>query len=252
MKKARLFLEQSLTLAVMMFKLRNEGSYLGIIWYLLNPLLMFLLLLLIFSNNLGDNIENYPVYLLTGIIMVNFFLSATSESTKIIRANSGTIRSINYRRESLIGSIVLVGFFSHMFELIMLGVVMLFYGISPWGISLYLLVLLVFSFFTLGVCLILASVAVYFVDLDNIWSFASKLLWFATPIFYSVSGKEGLSVMIMLNPLYYFITIARKLAIYHETPQTWMMLGAIGFAAVTMFIGLILFERFKKRFAEMV
>lgn len=247
-----MFLEQSLTLAVMGFKLRNEGSYLGIIWYLLNPLLMFLLLLLIFSNNLGDDIENYPIYLLTGIIMVNLFLTATSESTKIIRANSGTIRSINYNRESLIGSIVLMAVFSHIFELIMLGVVMVFYGISPWGISLYLLVLLVFSFFTLGVCLMLASVAVYFVDLDNIWSFASKLLWFATPIFYSVSGGEGLGLLIMLNPLYYFITIARKVVIYHETPQTWMVLGATGFAAITMFIGLVLFRKFKKKFAEMV
>ncbi len=241
-----------MTLAVMGFKLRNEGSYLGIIWYLLNPLLMFLLLLVIFSNNIGGDIEQYPIYLLTGIIMVNFFLAATSESTKIIRANKGTIRSIHYNRESLIGSIVLVAIFSHLFELVMLAIVMLVFGISPWGAAIYLLVLLVFSLFTLGVCLILSSIAVYFMDLDNIWSFASKLLWFATPIFYSTSGKDGLSVVILFNPLYHFLTIARSLIIYHETPSLLLVAGALGSTAVILPIGLLLFGRFQKKFAEMI
>jgi ABC-type polysaccharide/polyol phosphate export permease len=245
-------MEQSLTLAVMGFKLRNEGSYLGIIWYLLNPLLMFLLLLVIFSNNLGGDIEHYPIYLLTGIIMVNFFLAATSESTRIIRANKGTIRSINYGRESLIGSIVLVAIFSHLFELLMLAIVMLIFGISPLGAAIYLLVLFVFSLFTLGVCLILSSIAVYFMDLDNIWSFASKLLWFATPIFYSTSGEEGLSVVILFNPLYHFLTIARSLIIYHEIPSIMLVAGALGSTAVIFLSGLFLFGRFKKRFAEMI
>jgi len=251
-KNVRLFLEQSMTLAVMGFKLRNEGSYLGIIWYLLNPLLMFILLLYIFSNNLGSDVEHYPIYLLVGIIMVNFFLAATSESTKIIRANSGTIRSINYNRESLIGSIVLVAVFSHLFELIMLGLVMVLYGLSPWGISLYFFVLLIFGFFTFGVCLILAAIAVYFVDLDNIWTFASKLLWFATPIFWSAGEGGNREIVSHFNPLYYFLTIARKLIIYHETPDILMIIGALGFASVSIIMGLVLFKRFKKKFAEMV
>jgi len=251
-KNVRRFLEQSLTLAVMNFKLRNEGSYLGIIWYLLNPLFMFLLLLLIFSRNLGDDIEHYPIYLLTGIIMTNFFIAATSESTRILRANKGTIRSINYRKESLIGSIVLVAVFSHVFELLMLGVVMVIYDVSLWGIFLYLPVILLFSLFTLGVCLVLAAVAVYFMDLDNIWSFASKLLWFATPIFYSVSGYEGLSKVIMINPLYYFIMVAREFVIYQEAPEARFVLMAIIIATISILVGIIIFRKFEKRFAEMI
>ncbi|MBD3260723.1 MAG: ABC transporter permease, partial [Candidatus Altiarchaeales archaeon] len=67
----------SLSIAEAEFKLRNEGSYLGILWYLLEPLLMFILLLFVFSKSLGQDIPHYPLYLLVGIIVFNFFQKVT-------------------------------------------------------------------------------------------------------------------------------------------------------------------------------
>src|SRR4030042_3140482 len=95
--KLRHFLDLSLEIAKSSFKLRNEGSYLGIFWYLLNPLLLFLLLLLVFSDRLGNSIPSYPLYLLLGIVIFNFFQQATTESTKIIVRDYGElIKSINF------------------------------------------------------------------------------------------------------------------------------------------------------------
>src|SRR3989344_1389723 len=97
------FWNLSFGLAKTEFKLRNEGSYLGILWYLLNPILTFGILYLIFADRLGNNIAAYPAYLLLGIIMFNVFQSATVEATKsILKEYHYLIKSIQFPRESLV------------------------------------------------------------------------------------------------------------------------------------------------------
>lgn len=243
----------SLSLAKAGFKLRNEGSYLGIFWYLLNPLLMFALLLLIFSDRLGSGIQNYPLYLLLGIIIFNFFQNATTEATKtIIRDYGGIIKSINFPRESLISSIVLKTLFSHFFEIILFIVLLLFFRGSLIGLLFYPIILVVFCFFVFGASLILATLTVYFVDLENIWFFLSRLIWLGTPIFYAIGGQTRLFYINLLNPLYYFITIAREIIIYTRIPELWMLLGMITYSLLFLLIGLLIFNKLKIKFAEMV
>jgi ABC-type polysaccharide/polyol phosphate export permease len=242
----------SYSLGIAHFKLRNEGSYLGIFWYLLNPVLMFLLLLAIFSKSLGNDIENYPLYLLLGIIMFNFFQAVTSESTKILRRDRGLLRTIKFPHESLIGSIVLVAIFSHLFEMMILVIFLLIFKLPLVGLLLYPVILLVYSIFCLGVSLILSSIAVYFVDLDNIWIFASRLLWLATPIFYENEIGSNLDLFNRINPLYYFITLTRYLVVYNKVPPYLIIAGTLGFTLVSILYGLLIFKRMSRKFAEMV
>ena len=117
----------SLSLAKANFKLRNEGSYLGIFWYLLEPLLMFAIILLITKNLGATNILDYPIYLLIGLIMFNFFNRVTILSTDAIKDNADFIKSIRINQESLIISNVLQFTFSHIFEFFVLILFMLFY-----------------------------------------------------------------------------------------------------------------------------
>ena len=114
------------------------------------------------------------------------------------------------------------------------------------------IILLVFGLFSLGVSLILSSIAVYFVDLDNIWIFASRLLWLATPIFYSHESGSILFIMNRLNPLYYFITLTRHIVVYNELPSLWIIIGTLGFTAASISWGMVIFKRSSKKFAEMV
>lgn len=252
-QKLKSFLGLSLQLAKAGFKLRNEGSYLGILWYLLNPLLLFILLFLIFSDRLGVGIPSYPLYLLLGIIIFNFFQKATTESTKtIIKDYRGIIKSINFPRESLIGGIVLKTLFSHLFEIILFIIFLLIFGGSLIGLLFYPLILLIFCFFVFGSSLILASLTVYFIDLENIWFFVSKLIWLGTPIFYAIGGQTRLFYLNLLNPLYYFITIAREIIIYSRIPELWMIAGALGYCLLFLIIGLLIFNLLKIKFAEMI
>ena len=253
MGKGRGSFSLSLAIAKAGLKLRNEGSYLGVLWYLLNPLLMFTLLLLIFSDRLGGGIPSYPLYLLLGIIIFNFFQQTTREATRlIIRDFRGVLRSINFSREALIGSIVLKGLFSHLFEVILFIAFLLIFRHSLIGMLAYPIILFFLYIFVFGCCLILSALTVYFVDLKNIWVFASTLIWLGTPIFYAIGGQTRLFYFNLLNPLYYFITIARELIIYNKLPELWMLAGGACYSLLFLIIGLLIFGKLKIKFAEMV
>jgi lipopolysaccharide transport system permease protein len=252
-KRFRNFWQLSLQLAKAGFKLRNEGSYLGIFWYLLNPLLLFLLLLFVFSDRLGSSISQYPLYLLLGIIIFNFFQRATTESTKtIIRDYRGIIKSINFPRESLIAGNVLKTLFSHLFEIILFIIFILIFKGSLTGLIFYPIIIFFFCIFIFGACLIISSLTVYFMDLENIWFFVSRLIWLGTPIFYAIGGQTKLFYVNLLNPLYYFITIAREIVIYAKIPELWMIMGIGCYSLLFLLAGLLIFNKLKIKFAEMI
>ncbi len=185
--------------------------------------------------------------------MFNFFQQATNEATKAIIHDYGwIIKSINFPRESLIASIVLKTLFSHLFEIILFIIFLLIFKNSLIGMISYLIILAFFCFFVLGTSLILAALTVYFIDLENIWLFASRLIWLGTPIFYAIEGQTRLFYVNLFNPMYYFITIARELIIYTKIPELWVMLGAIGYSLLFFIIGLLIFNKLKVKFAEMV
>ena len=242
----------SYQLAKMNFRLKNEGTWLGILWYLLVPIITFLLMRAIFEDRLGTSIPDYPLYLLLGIIIFDYFQKTTNESTAIIRGERRLIKSINFPIESLIGSVVIKNLFSHVFEIIILIGFLIFYGLSIKTMIFYPVVLVFLSIFVFGSSLILASVGAHFFDLDNMWGFLSKLIWFATPIFYAIEGQTRLGILNLFNPMYYFITISRDLIIYTKMPDLWMILIMLEYCAIFLIAGLLLFSKLKPRFAEII
>lgn len=234
------------------FKLRNEGTWLGVFWYLLAPFFTFLLLLGIFNDRLGNNIPNYPLYLLLGIILFGYFQKITDESINIIRNNAGIIKSLNFPRESLIVSVVLKTFFAHIFEIFILIIFLLFFKIPVKTMIFYPLILIFISIFAFGAALILAALETYFFDLDHIWGFVSRLIWFATPIFYTIGGQTRLGRLNLFNPMYYFITVARETIIYAKTPSIWMIAGAVGYSLLSLILGLFIFNKLKHKFVEII
>lgn len=242
----------SISLAKAGFKLRNEGSYLGILWYLINPLLLFSLLLGVFSDRLGRNIDNYPLYLLLGIIMFNFFQQVTKDAIKAVQGNNILIKSINFPRDALVGSSVIKFLLSHSFEVVVFASVMIVFGVPLSGIIFYPIIMMLFSIFVYGISLGLFSIAFYFADLENIWVFVARLLWFATPIFYAIGGQQRLLIINLLNPIYYFITIARGIILYRQKPEMWVLMGMLFFTLLSITTGQLLFTKMKGKFAEMI
>lgn len=252
MERLRRIFGLSLVIAKADFKQKNEGSFLGPFWYLLNPILSFALLLAIFSKRLGGDIPHYPIYLLMGIIIFNFFNEIATESTTTIRNNNIIIKSIKFPNETLVAAIVLKALFSHLFEIAILLGFLCFFQLSLLNILLYPIIIFFFCFFAFGIALLFSCIAVYFYDFDNIWIFVSRLMWIGTPIFYAVHKGELLFKLNVFNPLYYFLTISRDVLIYSKPPELWMVVGMLGYTLFFVVVGLFVFNKLKIKFADKV
>src|SRR3989339_548843 len=249
MSKLKNILGVSASLAKAGFKLRNEGSYIGIFWYLLEPLLMFMILLGL-QRIINAEIPSYPLYLLLGLIMFNFFSNSTSQAINVISGKVKFIKSMKIPQEALVISALLQTTFSHIFEIILLGVFMTYYGSSFLGMLFYPLIFIFLFIFSLGISLILATLGVFITDMNNVWRVLTRLLWFATPIFYTVK-ETGLTKVMAFNPLYYFIIAGRDFVIYQRFDMIFFIYLAL-ISMSSLILGLWIFERYKNKFAEAV
>ena len=245
----RQLIVSSIPLAKADFKLRVEGNYLGVLWYLLEPLMMFIILISI-RKITGVGIEHYPLYLLLGLIMFGFFRNATTISSNCIIRNANLITGLKTNPEVFVVASCLQAIFNHSFEIIIFAGLMAYSGVSLVYLMFYPVVLLLLCLFVFGVSFILAAVAVYVNDIVNVWTVLTRVLWFATPIFYSAASLELPFDFNAFNPLYYFITIAREVIIYHNVPQVRMVVIIALISVLTLYFGYLIFASLKKSLAE--
>ena len=251
LKKIIQFWQLTIILAKVNFKIKTEGSYLGIFWHFLNPLLSFLTLYFIFKNLTGQNIEQYPTYLLSGIIMFRFFQSVTTEATAVIPQSESAIRSLKFNFFVIPRSVVVSNLFSHAVEMFVMILFLSYLNLLTPVILYYPLVLALLTLFVTGLACFLSAVAVVFRDTDNIWSNAVRIIWFGTPIFYAASINPTLEkINLLANPMFYFIEIMRTLIINNRWPDSSLILPAVLFTAVSLAIGLIVFNSLKRKFSE--
>ncbi|MFA5155569.1 MAG: ABC transporter permease [Patescibacteria group bacterium] len=244
----------SFSLAKSNFTLRTEGSYLGNLWYLLNPLVSFALILFIRQTAFIDTgIKDYPVYLFMGIAGLNFFRQATVNSIRAITGNVDYIKSMNsIAPEVLVVSAVFQAALSHISELVIIIGFLVYWHIPLTGLLFYPLIFAVFFCLVIGISLIFATIGVYITDLDNVWTIFTQLLFLVTPIFYAVTAGSRVYIANLANPLFYFLEISRRVVIYSSCPPLWMIVAMLIFSIVLFSAGCFIFNRYKKRFAELV
>jgi len=234
------------------FKLRNESSYLGVFWYLLGPFLTFIILLLVFSGRLGSDVELYPLYLLSGIVVWNFFSASTSCSLTAVMGQANLIKSLPLRRDILVLSAVLDVFVSHLFELAILFVFMLYFGVLSVTALFFPLILILQLVFVLGTGFALSSLHFVFRDLGQVWSVLMRAWWFATPIFYVLNEGGPGEKANMFNPMFHAIDLSRDVLIYAQPPNI-VSLAIFSFFAITSFVaGYVIFHKLSPRFAEFI
>lgn len=247
-------LRLSFSLAKTNFKLRNEGSYLGVFWYLLGPLALFFIILFVQGAAFpGASIPSYPIYLLIGITGFNFFRQSITTSIRAISMNASFVKSINnISLETFAVATILEATFSHVFEIALVAAFMLYFGIPLVGILLYPISFLVFFPFIVGAAFFCATLGAYTTDLDNLWMIASQLLFFATPIFYVAKPGTMLYTLNLFNPVFYFVSISRSFLIERAFPPLWMFGVLLGMGVVACLVGIKLFQSKKRSFAEKV
>ena len=235
---------------------RYKGSVLGVLWTFLNPLLQVFVYYIVFPYLMrGAAIPNYLVYLITGLIPWTFFLTTVSQGTTAIKANAGILKKVYFPREILLLSQVCSGWVNFMISCIIILIFCLIFGV---GISVQLiavpLISLIEGLLILGIIFILSAVNVYVQDTEYIVQFILNMLFYGTPVLYSLSQFSGanqtLYSLIAYNPVTVLIDAYRDCFLYHVWPD-WFALGLVGLLSIAViFIGRVVFHRPEKGFAE--
>lgn len=235
---------------------KYKGSFLGILWSFINPLLMTLVYAIVFPYLLrGTGTDNYLIFLIVAIIPWNFFTTVIGQGGQCIRSEGGIIKKVYFPREILPISVVLSGLINFFISCVIIIVFLIFSGV---GLSLYLLLVpiiaIIQSILSLGLIFIISSINVYVKDLEYIVNFIVQMLFYGTPILYNLDtishAPEWIVNLVRLNPLSVIIASYRDL-LYSQQLFDWKSLSIIFIVSlVILFIGYGIFKKLEKGFAE--
>lgn len=231
-------------------KVKYKRSYLGILWTLLNPLLMMVVLTTVFSTIFKRNIPNFPVYLLTGKIMFDFFSQATSGAMGSVVGGSSLLKKVYIPKYIFPVSKVLFAFVNLGFSLIALLLVMIVTK-TPFNATLILLPLPLFYIllFSIGVGLILATYTVFFRDIMHLYGVVLTAWMYFTPLFYpaEIIPKNVLWIL-KFNPLFHMIEMLRNIVLYDKIPTLKNNIVCLSFGLIALGLGLFVFYKKQDEF----
>jgi len=246
------------------FKRVYFGTVLGYLWSLIRPLMLFGVLLLVFTQvfRVGNElVEHYPVMLLMGIVLFTFFSEATSNAVTSVVSQEGVVRKTQFPRLVIPLATVVTSAFNLLLNLVIVIVFLLAFGVDPaWSWLLFPFVLIALFVGSAGMAMALSALYVRFRDTAIIWVVASQALLYLTPILYPVDafGDETKEHLLMVNPLSVIFEQARVWVLHEPGAPTaveaaggWLGLlpATVIYVGVCVF-GLWYFSREAPRIAE--
>lgn len=231
---------------------KYKHSFLGILWSFINPLLQIAVYAIVFPLIIKSEIPNYTIFMVCGLIPWNYFSAVINRTSFTMVENGNIIKKVYFPREILPLSVVTSETINFFISTIIIIVFTLAYGIklTPY-VLLYPFVVLVQYVLLLGISLIVSSVTVYFRDLQHFIGVLLQLLFYATPIVYSIETiPENFRWILKINPMTYIIEGYRDI-FYNQTMPNIKMLGIVlAIGAILCIIGYLIFNKLQKRFAE--
>jgi ABC-2 type transport system permease protein len=215
-------LELLYLIALTDFKRTYFGTALGYLWSVARPLLLFAVLLTVFTHvfKLGTEVLHYPVFLLFDIVLFGFFQEATMMAVGSIVGKEAVVRKTQFPRLVIPLSVVVTSLFNLMPNLLVVFIFILAYGVSPmWTWLLLPVLVLALVVITTAVSMILSALYPRFRDLVIIWTVGVTALFYATPVLYPLTAVSGkVRDVVALNPLSPIFTLARKWVIDPSAP----------------------------------
>lgn len=231
-------------------KVRYRKSVLGLIWTVLNPLLMMFVLTALFSFLFKQSISNFQVYFLTGSIIFTLNSEATNQSLTSITGNGSLIKKVYIPKYLFPLSKVFSCLVNFFFAFIAMIIVMLLTkaNFNP-SMFLSFIPVALQLMFTIGLSLILSSINVYFRDIAHLYSVFTIAWMYCTPMFYpeSIIPNEFKWVL-DYNPMYYYVKFFRSLVLENVYPDLYLNLICFGIGFITLLIGLVTFYKSQDKF----
>ena len=233
---------------------KYKGSFLGVLWSFLNPLLMVLVYAIVFPYIMRVQQEHYLIYLITGIIPWIFFTTVVTSGCNCVWINGGIIKKVYFPREILPISVVGAALINFLISCI---IILIFVVLGGIGLSFNILwvipIAFIQSLFSLGVLFILSAINVYVRDIEYIVQFFVNLLFYATPIIYNVEMlPDKFRQLLIFNPMANFISMYRNIFYYKIHPEFSSLILMLLISIIVFIFGYSIFKKLEKGFAEEV
>lgn len=232
-------------------KLRYRRSFLGYVWSVLNPLMIMIVMYLVFSHMFRSNIENFPAYLIIGQTTFNFMNEATSQAIFSIIGNGPLLKKVYVPKYIFTLAKVTSCLVNMFFSMAAMFIVFIFTRVQfSWYMLLIPVVLVELYIFTLGVSMFLSQAAVFFRDIQYIYSVLTMAWMYLTPLFYPMEQlpevmQKGIAI---LNPMYHYVTQFRTLVLERSLPEAGTLIYGFFLAFLFLFLGIKSFLRNQDKF----
>jgi ABC-2 type transport system permease protein len=230
---------------------RYKRSVLGIAWTMLNPLGMMIVLSIVFSQVFRVAMENYPAYVLSGLIAWTFFSQTSANSISVIVWGGDLFQRIYIPRSIFVISTIITGLVNLVLSLVPLILVMLVTKV-PLSLTLLLapIAMLFISLFSLGVGLLLSTIGIYFADIVEMYSIIVTAWMYLTPIIYPLTIlPEWVQNWLKFNPMVHLVELFRSFVFYGQVPSIGIWLICLGMSLSTFILGWIIFTEKSDEFA---
>lgn len=258
----RRFFDLLWLMATTEFKRVYFGTVFGYLWSLVRPLMLFGVLLFVFTNvfKIGSELPNYPVLLLLGIVLFTFFQEATQHAVASVSEQEGVVRKTQFPRLVIPLATVLTALFNLALNLVVVFAFILAWGVDPtWTWLLFPVAVLALLVFTCALSMLLSVLYVRFRDVAILWTVLAQVLFYATPILYPVEKLENrtLEKVLMVNPLGPIFQQVRHWVLEPSAPsaaqvaggRVWLLPAAFLYVAICA-LGVWAFNREAPKIAE--
>lgn len=243
-------------------KLQYRNSVLGIFWTFLQPLLTTIVLVLIFDGVFGRKdaeLVNYPIFLLCGRLIFEFYTQSTKRAMRSIRLSASVIKKVYVPKYMYPLSNVMSNFVTFLISLLVLVCfIVFFYFFSPEKphitpyVFLSFVPIVILLILSLGVGLILCTLEVFFKDIEYLYEVFCTLLFYMTPIIYKLDALnisiKPVKMALMANPLYSIIEMFRDCVLFGEMFNMNHLLYSLAFSLATLVIGFFVFYKKQDKF----
>lgn len=231
---------------------KYKGSWLGIVWTFLNPLLMLLVYSLVFPYILRVNVENYTIFMIVALIPWTFFTVAIQAGTGSVVANGNILKKVYFPREIIPISMITSQLVNFLITTIIMFLFIIFSGVGfSIHIWLFPILIIIQYLLTLGLIFILSALTVFIRDIDHFVSVFLTLGFYATPIVYEASMlPEHYKWLLKINPMAQLIEAYRFILFYHRYPDFNQLLFVGALSLFFLVFGYVVFKKLEKSFVE--
>jgi len=227
-------------------KIRYKNSIFGFLWTLINPLFLLLIFIFVFKH-VVSNIDNYPLYVTSGLILWTFFVSSSNQIINKILESKSILKSINVPPIIFPLSALMSNLVNLLLSLIPFTAVMVFNGFRPdWNTLFFIPAIILFTIFTFGISMTLCCLNVYFRDVEMFWGTITPALFYATPVVYRVPPE--MEKAMLFNPFAHYMNLFHTILYDGNIPDSKSWLVCTGIAFFFILFSLFVYRKLKNGF----